>query len=181
MNNDDLRNQVDIADSFLNTLSRTSRRYRNIKDPVLRHSMLLDKFLLLTDFLGGFVETKIATMCEQIRLSGFIRPRDDLKQRTDQVMNEMRQELEDLAEWVMHPCYAPDHPYGTMVKDACADTFAAGARRQSVGSNAGGGGFGSNLGSNPGEDTKRQRAPTRRQQHGSLDEHDDHKSDDGAK
>jgi hypothetical protein len=71
-----------------NIASNIMTRYRNLKDPVLRHMMLIDKIYLILDGILGAMET-IDDVNPQV------------KQKVDKVISETKKDLSDLSEWIM--------------------------------------------------------------------------------
>ena len=53
------REDEQIIESILNTASIILNRYRDTEDPVLRHSLLIDKFIILIDVISGMSEVFI--------------------------------------------------------------------------------------------------------------------------
>lgn len=73
---------------FINVTSNILSRYRNLKDPVMRHMMFIDKLYLILDFGLGAMET-IDDIPPQ------------LKQKIDTLIDDTKKDLSDLSQWIM--------------------------------------------------------------------------------
>ncbi len=126
---EDAKRQLSKRIILMSTLSQaainTTERYRRLKDPVARHTAVLDKFLLLTDIAAAVFEAHmessewVGQLPEALRLKC-------LKAVTD-----VKEELTALSEWVQHPVYSPDHPVGNATMKTAAATFATSATESS--------------------------------------------------
>lgn len=102
----------EIFTSIANTVLSTRARYQAVKDPMMRNYLLLDKFLLLTDGLSGYLDHKLEGIEDK-----------RLQKKVSQAVASVKEDLLSLQEWVLHPTYAPDHPYGKSVMDAAEGDF----------------------------------------------------------
>ncbi|AYV76097.1 MAG: hypothetical protein Terrestrivirus4_145 [Terrestrivirus sp.] len=78
---------------FVNGANLTTQRYRNIKDPQLRHSLVLDKFMLSLDFLLGGLQT----VCDEDDLP------EGLKPKIEKLIVESKSDLQELQEYISDP------------------------------------------------------------------------------
>lgn len=96
----------------LTTISNIMNRYSNIEDPVLRHSLVLDKFLLIIDVLSAMTKTHLLRETFP----------EELKTKFNEVEKQIKDSLLDLQHWVLHPQYNPDHSFGKQIlREAKAD------------------------------------------------------------
>lgn len=99
--------------SVINTAENIFNRQRKIDDPIIRYSLFVDKLSMVLDASSGF-------------LKGFTDDEkypSDLRDRIDHLSNTIHKDLDDLMEWIRHPIYSPDHPYGDKIMDKSKDDF----------------------------------------------------------
>lgn len=90
--------------------NNTMNRYRQIKDPATKFTLLVDKLCFGIDIL----------MASMMRLLEEEEQLDDAsKVKIKSICSDLQIELNKLMEWIQSPIYGPDHPYGyQMMKDA---------------------------------------------------------------
>ena len=102
--------QKKAISAVIKLLSTTLKRYKGIKDPSTRYSIILDHYITLID--AG------------LAVSEFFIPKEyglerELKETTD----EFRSFLTELFEWVQNPVYQPDHPIGKQILNDAKKEF----------------------------------------------------------
>src|SRR5207244_3626821 len=100
--------QAKAIEAVVTGLQQTLQRYEKISDPTLKFSLVLDKFLFMTDMLSGLVQAQVKECPPHLH--------DAVLKLTISV----RTMLMELSEWVMHPVYSPDHPFGQNVMQTAA-------------------------------------------------------------
>jgi hypothetical protein len=104
-----------LYEGFCNTINNMTRRYKSIPDPMLRHSLVLDKFLIFTDLMAGMMESK----SENWNLP------ESLKIKMRCALENTRAELNSLSEWVISPIFSPSHPFGEKIMMTASRDFDA--------------------------------------------------------
>lgn len=84
---------------FVATFERTITRYHEKKDPVIKYSLIVDKFHLLVDIITSMLQLKNISLNEQTQLA------------IKNIINMLHTDLDALEEWVHAPIYAPNHPF----------------------------------------------------------------------
>jgi len=87
-------------EAVLNSVNNVLTRYRETDDPVLRHSMFIDKFMLLIEIVSGMSEAYSKCYNPQIR------------ERLQSTITDVQKDLKDLSNWIRTPTYGPDHGFG---------------------------------------------------------------------
>jgi hypothetical protein len=93
-------------------LERTLGRGRKCDDPVIKHSLLVDKLLLTLDLLISYVETEASELDEECQKR--------VKRCADVIQND----LLELMSWIRNPVYSPDHPVGSSIMMEAKSDFA---------------------------------------------------------
>lgn len=109
-----LRREDDIAlmSAIMTGVESILKRQRKTDDPVVRYSMFLDKLLMVIDMGLGMVT--VYTDKEEYP--------QEFKDRVKNLSDVVQKDLEELMEWIQHPHYSPDHPYGKkLMNDAGKD------------------------------------------------------------
>jgi len=109
-----LRREDDIAlmSAIMTGVESILKRQRKTDDPVVRYSMFLDKLLMIIDMGLGMVT--VFTDKEEYPL--------EFRDRVKNLSGVVQKDLEELMEWIQHPHYSPDHPYGkSLMKNAKHD------------------------------------------------------------
>ena len=86
---------------IINTLERTINRYHTKKDPVIKSTLIVDKFHIFVD---------IVTTMLQIRMNED-QVDKDLQKKLIDIINTLHVDLDLLEEWIQAPIYSPDHPF----------------------------------------------------------------------
>lgn len=112
---------IRMVDMTANMLIRTLTRYRtHYKDPVTRHMMVLDKFLIFTDMIMGQVDANVVELTPS------------LQEKCLTAMAFVSEELTALSDCIQQPLLSPDHPIGN--KDMQASIASAEAAVKKLGS-----------------------------------------------
>jgi hypothetical protein len=74
--------------------------YQKHSDPVLRHTLFLDKFNILTTVFN----TALKVMKPELT--------PELRAKADLLTSILNTEFQALSDWVAHPVYGPNHPFG---------------------------------------------------------------------
>ena len=82
-------------------LERNLARQRAIKDPMIRHTLFIEKLSISIDCILGLMESELSTLPE------------DLYQRIKILTSNIDKDLAGLMDWIQHPIYSPDHPMGS--------------------------------------------------------------------
>jgi hypothetical protein len=98
-------------ESAVYALQQTLQRYEKIPDPAMKFTLVLDKFLWATDMLTGFIQAQIKDYPQH------------LSEPSLKVVAQVRQLLSELQDWVMHPVYSPEHPFGQNVMQSAKQDF----------------------------------------------------------
>ena len=75
-------------------------RMTNIQDPVVRHSILVDKLCMIIDLAMAALENYDEYFDE------------NLQGRVDALSRDVQNELKSLLSWIQSPVHSPDHPFG---------------------------------------------------------------------
>jgi hypothetical protein len=94
---------------YLDTLELIFQDYAQMDDPVLRHTLFLDKVSIALRVAIGIA--KVAVMERSTSVA--------VQQRVDRVGNTLLSGVKDMAQWIRQPIYSPDHPYGAGQMQAC--------------------------------------------------------------
>ena len=105
------KDHMKAIESSVYALQQTLQRYEKIPDPAMKFTLVLDKFLWMTDMLSGFIQAQIKDYPQH------------LSEPSLKVMAQTRQLLVELQDWVMHPVYSPEHPYGKKVMENAGQEF----------------------------------------------------------
>lgn len=89
-----------LIEAVLNSIDNILTRYRETDDPVLRHSMFVDKFMLLIEIASGMSEAFCKHYNPQVR------------KRLQSTIKDVQKDLKDLSDWIRTPTYGPDHGFG---------------------------------------------------------------------
>lgn len=89
-----------IIESITLTVSNILKRQKNVKDPAIRYSMLVDKLCLVIDVLSAVLQTQLNDLSPE------------LITKSEDLIKELQMELNQLMEWIQQPIHSPDHPYG---------------------------------------------------------------------
>ena len=102
-----IKDEEKMIECALNSIRIILNRYKDIDDPVIRNSLLVDKFILMIDIFTGMTEV----FTKQYSL--------ELREKLQGVTKEVHEELKELSKWIQMPTYSPDHPFGnTLMKEA---------------------------------------------------------------
>lgn len=100
----------------IRALHATLKRYQNIKDPMTRTTLILDKFILMCDLMQGMMSCNWAAAY-------------DLEPGTAELINEIPEMIKQLSmktmDYVQQPMYDPQHPYGQQIQTAAQADFAS--------------------------------------------------------
>lgn len=91
-----------MSDFILKTVELTLGRIKKYNDPVLRYTLLLDKFRTLLEL--GFTAS--------VTVSDFD---DNTKHKLEKVFGDLQVELDLFADYIRTPHLAPDHPVGNNI------------------------------------------------------------------
>lgn len=105
------KDHIKGIESVVYALQQTLQRYEKIPDPAMKFTLVLDKFLWATDMLTGFIQAQIKDYPQY------------LSEPSLKVITQTRQLLSELQEWVMHPTYSPEHPFGEEVMQRSGQNF----------------------------------------------------------
>lgn len=94
--------RIKMIEAFIQTASITLNRYHNVRDPVIRYSLVLDKFCLLLEFLSGMALSYLEI--EEVP--------SDLLLKAEKLIEGVHEEMQKLSEWIQQPHYSPDAPLG---------------------------------------------------------------------
>jgi len=100
-----------IIDGTLTTLERMFERNFKTDDPVIRHTLFLEKLYSMLDISFGFAEVAIN------KFNDGCKDEDDKIStayiaRNKKLISSIQNEMNLLNEWVQSPIYGPDHPIG---------------------------------------------------------------------
>ena len=103
-------------EGMIRALHATLKRYQNIKDPMTRTTLILDKFVLLCDTLQGMMACNWTGAY-------------DLEPGTASIITEIPEMIKNLSlqtmDYVQQPMYDPHHPYGQQIEKAAQADFAS--------------------------------------------------------
>lgn len=104
------KDELQIA-ALLNVFENMLKRNRSVPDPATRTLLFVDKLLMVIDVLTGYLKTYSYKYSEP------------LQQRIDTTSNDLQKELQFITEWILHPQYSPDHPFGESVMNEARKEF----------------------------------------------------------
>jgi len=107
-----IKEKVRLIESTLYVVNTILTRQRNVRDPVVRYSMFIEKFLMAIDLGVGAIKVLID---DEIPL--------ETRDRIDQAAETLQHDLTDLLDWIQHPIYSPDHPYGKQILNESKSHF----------------------------------------------------------
>lgn len=84
---------------IISSIKRTLERYHTKKDPVVKYTLIIDKFHVLMDIIVSFLLINLKDLSE-----------DDRKE-FESMIEILHNDLNSLEEWVQAPIYSPDHPF----------------------------------------------------------------------
>jgi hypothetical protein len=91
---------MSASHSIITTASYVLAGYREIEDPVLRYSLLVDKLAIMLHIVVGLIEVHAPTTPGPQQL------------QYQNLVTGLRSDMKDLSAWIQHPVYSPDHPFG---------------------------------------------------------------------
>ena len=95
----------------VNIASAVLSGYREIDDPVLKHSLFIDKFNIMIHSLLAVMNYNIADMPVPLKL------------KIEKLTNDVTSDLKSLSDWVRNPMYSPDHAYGNVLMNKSQKDF----------------------------------------------------------
>lgn len=84
---------------ILSTLRRTIERYHTKKDPVIKYTLIIDKFHVVVDILISMMMTNLKETTPEI------------KDEINSLISILHDDLNSLEDWIQAPIYSPDHPF----------------------------------------------------------------------
>ncbi len=98
-----------IAKVMLNIYKNTMYRYKNIKDPSTKYTLLVDKLCLALDISMA----ALTVLTDEYKINS------ELCAQITDASSDLQKELGNLIDWVQSPNYSPDKAYGNQImKDA---------------------------------------------------------------
>jgi len=97
----------------VNFLSNMMDRYTKIDDPAMKFTLFIDHLQLGLDLAKAFADSD----CFNEGSSEIV------KLKTKDTIDRLIAEFQGLAEWIKHPCYGPDHPYGKQIMNTAQVDF----------------------------------------------------------
>jgi hypothetical protein len=98
-----LVDKIQGIEIVLSILNNGIARHKRSGDPVLRTTMLVDKLCTIVDVGLGYINTQD----DDLPL--------ELKERMTTTSQSITEELNFMLDWIAHPVYSPDHPYGNNI------------------------------------------------------------------
>ncbi len=123
---------LDNVEMIINTIYNTLGRYSDTKDPIIRYSLFLDKFMIMFDIFAAAVTSKVGPFGNELspgelegmdletssqQYSQLLTRIESVKQKMDMIVTRTRLELIKLADYIQKDMYSPDHPPGAKLLD----------------------------------------------------------------
>lgn len=110
LKSDKKSNNEELYNITISTIDQHLSRVLAIEDPVLRHTLFIDKLYIFLDLMTVIIQT-LASEYD-----------DKLKNKADILIGKVNDELTQLMSWIRQPIYSPEHPYGNkLMMDAKKD------------------------------------------------------------
>jgi hypothetical protein len=103
----ELAKRILLAETFAGIFERGIQRHNRSGDPVMRATLLFDKLYLLADVLSSVISTGITDDEDPFPI--------ELRNRIANCSKLLNTELDFILDWISHPIYNPDHPYGNHI------------------------------------------------------------------
>lgn len=94
-------------------LKSMNARYRSVPDVVAKHTLVLDKLMIMTDIMMSAMT---------IKMEDYTNQGCDVK-GAEEVCNDIKKDLQELWEFVQHPAYSPEHPFGAQLMKKSGEHF----------------------------------------------------------
>lgn len=118
-----LETQMEITSATIKSINSLTQRYSKIKDPLVRHGRMVDKFIVIVDIVGNMALSGIKKMNDDIKEHGGNKA--DVVDEAHTTFNRLIDELIALDEFIQELAYSPDHPFGNKVMKKSEDDFKA--------------------------------------------------------
>ena len=109
-----------MAMAVTSTLESGLKRMKTIRDPMTRHTVCLDRILILFDVIIGSMKVGLASLPP------------DLLVKSEAVLLEYQKEMESLLDWIQQPAYSPDHIVGASIMNDAQTSFEQDAQIQKI-------------------------------------------------
>ena len=107
-----IREQSLMMESIVGSLERILNRNFEVKDPVSRYIMFLDKLYMFIDISMSMSEAYIKYGNKEDEIS------TDFVVRINNLAISIQKEMKMLSNWIQNPIYSPDHPLGKMMMES---------------------------------------------------------------
>lgn len=98
-----VKDQIKSIEIMLSLVNNGIARHKRSGDPVLRTTLLVDKLCMIVDLGLAYINTQD----DDLPL--------ELIERITATSEMVTQELNFMLDWISHPVYSPDHPYGNNI------------------------------------------------------------------
>lgn len=127
--NKNILSDLDMITVSIRSLNRGLDRSQNIADPVLRHTIFIDRIRLIFDTVFPILEKYIKDVKtdEEILDDENVRMIHSKIEETKTLINNfdksLNVELDALVSWIINPVYSPDHPFGKNYCDHLSEKY----------------------------------------------------------
>lgn len=102
-----------VFNGCVRALKSMNLRYKSVPDVVAKNALVLDKLMIMTDIMMSFLTVKMEDCVKQ---------GCDVK-GAEEVFSDIKNDLQGLWEFVQHPAYSPDHPFGKQLMKTSGEHF----------------------------------------------------------
>lgn len=117
--------KVEDTESIINGIYNIIKRYADTKDPIIRYTLFLDKFLIIFDMLTALMNSKIECTVfsededigeiasDSPQYSNLLTKTEQVKEKVKIITEKLRVEFGKLSDYIQKDLYSPDHLTGS--------------------------------------------------------------------
>ena len=106
--------QIRLANILLGTLENMLNRQENVKNPVVRYTLMVDKMCIITNLIISSLQTFIIDDSD---------PTSDINSRITNIEEKLNKEFNNLIDYIQQPDYAPDSAFGHKLMEQASENF----------------------------------------------------------
>jgi len=106
-----------MLEMVISSLEKTLNRNFEVKDPVIRYTLFIDKLYMIIDTMSSMSDAYLKYNQDEMGIS------NDHVTRMNKLSKSLQKEMKMLADWVQNPVYSPDHPLGKMMMESAKNDY----------------------------------------------------------